>query len=130
VNRQDAFEPVRFISTEVSVSFTEPPALEKRPPCPEAFAWDGTRHHVAAVLSEWHDYSRRGRMAHNMRDTHLATARRRGSWGVGRHYFRVLTEEGRIFDLYYDRAPGSIDAEGESRKGSWTLFRELRERSS
>ena len=42
----------------------------------------------------------------------------------------VPLEVGWIFDLCYDRAPGSIDAEGQSRKGSWTLFRELRERSS
>lgn len=123
------FEPVRFISAGVAVHFDEPPALEKRPPCPDAFEWEDAHHRIVSILSEWHDYSRRGRMAHNMRDTHLETARRRGSWGVGRHYFRIRTEQGRIFDLYYDRAPGSIDADGDARKGSWTLFCELRDAS-
>lgn len=116
---------MRFISTEVLVHFDEPPALEKRPPCPDGFEWEGVRYCIVAIISEWHDYGRRGRMAHNMRASHLETARRRGSWGVGRHYFRVRTEGNRVFDLYYDRAPGSIDVDGESRKGSWTLFREL-----
>jgi len=120
------FEPVRFIGTDVSVHFDEPPVLEKRPPCPDAFDWEGARYRIGSILSEWHDYSRRGVMAHNMRDSHLETARRRGSWGVGRHYFRVRTEEGRVFDLYYDRAPGSIDVDGKGRKGSWTLFREMK----
>jgi hypothetical protein len=124
------FEPVRFISAEVAVHFDEPPVLEKRPPCPGAFEWEGACHQIVEILSEWQDYSRRGRMAHNMRDSRLETARRRGSWGGGRHYFRVRTREGRIFDLYYDRAPGSIDAEGQSRKGSWTLFQEMRASSA
>lgn len=116
-------EPIRFISERVTVHFDEPPVLEKRPSCPDAFQWEGVTHPIVKILSEWHDYERRGRMAHNMRDSHLSTARRRGSWGVGRHTFRVRTEEGRIFDLYYDRAPDGID----DRKGSWTLFREMAE---
>ncbi len=52
---------------------------------------------------------------------HLARASNVGSWGVGRHYRRVRTDSGRIFELYYDRAPrGSSD-----RKGAWYLFQEL-----
>jgi hypothetical protein len=48
-------------------------------------------------------------------------AESRGSWGVGRFYFRVKLEDGRVFDLYYDRAPQGVDR----RKGTWFLFREL-----
>jgi len=62
-------------------------------------------------------------MAHNMRAEHAATAEVRGSWGVGRHYFRVRTFAGRIFDLYYDRAPKNAD----NRKGAWFLYREMTE---
>jgi hypothetical protein len=60
-------------------------------------------------------------MAVNMRPSHIATASGRGSWGVGRFYFRVRLESGRIFDLYYDRAPKSAD----DRKGGWFLLREM-----
>jgi hypothetical protein len=60
-------------------------------------------------------------MARNMTPEHAATAERRGSWGVGRFYFRVKTEAGNIFDLYYDRSPKNVD----DRKGGWYLFREL-----
>jgi hypothetical protein len=60
-------------------------------------------------------------MALNMRPSHAATAKRRGSWGVGRFYLRVRTESGRVFDLYYDRAPKSID----DRKGVWILYWEM-----
>jgi hypothetical protein len=78
---------------------------------------------VQEVLSEWHDYRRRGRMASNMQPAHAAAATRRGSWGVGQDYFRVRTADGRIFDLYYDRAPQDVDR----RKGGWFLDKELSE---
>ena len=43
----------------------------------------------------------------------------RGAWDV--FSFRVRTEAGPIFDLYYDRAPKGT----ANRKGEWLLFREL-----
>ncbi len=116
------YTPLHFISEAVQVEFDEAPVLEKKPPCPKGFIWDETRYVIVAVLSEWQDYERRGKMAVNMRDSHLATARRRGSWGVGRHYFRVRVDTGQIFELYYDRAPKSVD----ERKGEWVLFQELK----
>ena len=60
-------------------------------------------------------------MAHNMRESHLAAAAKRGSRGVGRHFFRVRTEDDRFFDVYYDRAPKDV----VDRKGSWYLLREV-----
>jgi hypothetical protein len=113
--------PIRFIGEAVDVAFDGEPALTKKPGCPDRFIWRGEIHHVVEVLKEWHDFGRRGRMARNMRPTHLATAERHGSWGVGRDYYRVRTGEGRIFDLYYDRAP---KAAGD-RSGAWFLYREL-----
>lgn len=95
--------------------------LEKEPHCPNRFVWRGDTYQVMATLSEWRDYRRRGRMARNMSPRHLATASRRGSWGVGRYYFRVRTQTDRVFDLYFDRAPKSID----DRTGQWFLYREL-----
>lgn len=117
------FQPIAFISEEISAQFAEPPTLEKKPGCPDAFVWRGTTFCIEARLAEWHDYRRRGRMARNMRCDHAARAAQRGSWGVGRDYYRVRTPEGRIFELYYDRAP----RDACDRLGSWHLSRELRE---
>lgn len=114
-------KPLRFIGETIEVSFDRPPLLEKKPGCPDGFTWGGETFRVSKKLSEWFDYGRRGQMAHNMTPAHAATASRRGSWGVGRFYFRVRTENGRIFDLYYDRAPKNVD----NRKGNWFLFREM-----
>jgi hypothetical protein len=116
-------KPVRFIAEPITVEFDDPPALEKKPSCPDRFVWGADTFAVAAVLSAWEDYTRRGRMARNMRPTHAAVASRRGSWGVGRFYFRVRTTIDCIFDLYYDRAPKSAG----DRKGAWFLYRELAE---
>jgi hypothetical protein len=85
--------------------------------------WRGETQRIVEMLSEWHDYERRGRAAKNMRPSHAAVAATRGSWGVGRDWFRVRTAEGCIFDLYYDRAPKDADR----RKGEWRLVKELRE---
>lgn len=114
-------QPIRFIAEAIEVEFDEPPALEKKPDCPDRFVWGGETFRIAEELAAWHDYARRGRMARNMSPRHSATATLRGSWGVGRFYFRVRTDGGRIFDIYYDRAPAGAD----DRKGDWFLFREM-----
>jgi hypothetical protein len=111
----------RFIAEEVEVLYDQLPALEKKPGCPDGFVWQGESYEIVELLSEWHDYRRRGRMARNMQPQHAVVAERRGSWGVGRDYYRVRTRENRIFELYFDRAPKDADR----RKGSWFLFREL-----
>ena len=114
-------DSAHFIGQEIKVSFITPPVLEKKPGCPDRFIWQDTTFEISRLLDEWHDYHRRCRMAQNMKPTHLATAELRGSWGVGRDYYRVLTDSGRIFELYYDRAPKGSD----HRKGAWFLFQEL-----
>lgn len=117
----DEWKPIRFIDEPIAVFFEQAPAFSKRPHCPNAFEWRGERYAVVETLSEWCDYRRRGRFESNMEPEHAALAAVRGSWGVGRFYFRVRTQDGRVFDLYYDRAPrGSAD-----RAGAWVLFREL-----
>ena len=116
---------LHFIGEKILVEFDEPPLLEKTPECPDRFTWRGATYHVAALINQWQDFQRRGRMARNMSPPHLVTAQQRGSWGVGRFYFRVRTETGRIFDLYYDRAPKDVD----HRKGAWFLYRELAEQA-
>jgi hypothetical protein len=68
--------------------------------------WRGQTYRIVEKLAEWYDYTRRGRFARNTRSEpqHAAVASQRGSWGVGRYYFRVRTESGQIFELDYDRA--------------------------
>ncbi len=108
----------RFLSEPITVRYDTPPLLTKRPRCPDAFVWRDETHEVVELLAEWHDYGRRGRFARNMQPQHLRIAEQRGSWGVGRFYFKVRTRDDRVFDLYYDRAPQSAD----DRQGRWVLF--------
>jgi hypothetical protein len=115
------WKPVRFIGAEIEVYFEEPPLLSKKPGPPESFVWEGSLYRIERVVSRWLDFGRRGRMGRNMQPAHLQTAAGRGSWGVGRFYFRVQVEGGRVFDLYYDRAP----KDAGDRAGHWFLWREM-----
>lgn len=112
--------PSQFIDEPIEVRFVTPPTLEKKPHCPDGFTWREEEFAVAEQLNEWFDNQRRGRMARNMSPAHASRAAVVGSWGVGRYFFRVRTTSGRIFDLYYDRAPQSA----ADRKGHWFLFSE------
>ena len=80
-----------------------------------------------ALLREWHDYRQRGKTkAFYIKEKgsyRAKAAERRGSWGVGRDYFRVRTDTEEVFDLYYDRSPHGPGG----RKGSWFLFRQIME---
>jgi len=113
---------IRFIDEPVPAQFEKEPALVKKPGCPSGFVWQGQAHQIVELLSEWHDYRRRGRMARNMRPTHREKVQLHGSWGVGRDFYRVRTAEERTFDLYYDRAPKG----SEHPEGGWYLYRELK----
>ncbi len=119
--------PARFIGASIEVAFDEPPELEKRPGPPDGFVWEGRNYRVVAVLREWHDYRKRGKTAtfyiKERGSFRAKAAERRGSWGVGRDYFRVRTETGEVFDVYYDRSPNGPGG----RKGSWFLFRQILE---
>lgn len=117
-----AWETLHFIDEPIEVFFDKPPLFSKKPHAPDAFVWNEKRHEVEELISTWTDFSRRGRMARNMRPHNLRKARSRGSWGVGRFYFRVQVEGGNIFDVYYDRAPHAA-GKGE---GKWILLRQVR----
>lgn len=111
---------VRLIIEPIAVSFRQEPVLEKKPGCPEMFNWREQDYQIIRVLSEWHDYRRRGRMARNMQPQHARAAERRGSWGVGEDYYLVETDTGQYFVIFFDRSPKSVD----ERKGEWILERE------
>jgi len=96
--------PVRFINDAIMVEFDRPPLYGKTPVAPNRFWWNGVLWQIKDVMLEWKDYERRGKASHNMRPTNLLKAMGRGSFGVGRFYFRVNTQQDRIFVLYFDRA--------------------------
>lgn len=115
---------LHFFDHPIEPIFDSPPAREKSPDKPpDGFIWEGRTYRVIEMLSSWNDFTRRGRMARNMRPAHAAAASSRGSLNVGRFYFRVKVDTEQIFDIYYDRAMKNVD----DRKGQWFLYRELGE---
>jgi hypothetical protein len=120
------YSPIRFIGEEFEPRFTQAPARQKTPPCPDGFIWKDSTYQVMEKLAEWADFTRRGRMARNMRPAHASAAAEHGSLGVGRFYFRVRVDNGQIFDLYYDREVKDVD----DRLGHWFLYRELEVKGS
>jgi hypothetical protein len=118
----EEFHPIHFFEEPIEVFyFGSRPFLEKTPICPDGFSWRGNHINIKKTISEWRDYERRGRYARNMQPQHAAVAKIRGSWGVGRFYFRVLTDQGAVYDIYYDRSPKNVD----ERKGAWFIYQEL-----
>jgi hypothetical protein len=111
----------RFIDEAIVALFTVEPLLEKKPACPDAFLWGDHEFTISEKIMEWVDFSRRGKMARNMSDAHSLATSTKGSWGVGKFFFRVSTDQKRIFDIYYDRASKGSG----KRKGQWFLLREL-----
>jgi hypothetical protein len=111
----------QFIGAPIIVEYDQPPLLPKKPSCPQRIIWEGERFSVLRIGAEWHDYQRRGRMGMNMRPSNLRKAMKRGSWGVGRYYFRVQLSDGFWYDIYYDRAPKGQ----QQRHGSWHLYRRV-----
>ena len=116
-----AYEPVKFINEPIEVHYDFPQIMDKRPECPQSFSWNCKLYVIVAMISEWHDYRRKGRRARNMQPQHLEVAKSRGSWGVGVFYFLVRTQSGEIYEIYYDRSPQDADR----RKGSWFIYRQL-----
>jgi hypothetical protein len=129
----DNYQPIHFFDQPIEPIFDTPPAREKTPDCPNGFTWEEKTYRVVEMLSSWSDFTRRGKMARNMRPAHAAVASSRGSLNVGRFYFRVRVllsssstagqAESQIFDIYYDRAMKNID----DRKGQWFIYREMSE---
>ena len=113
--------PVHFLDEPIQVTFSEPPARQKLPHCPDGFTWGDRTYWVLENLSEWKDFSRRGRNQRNMSTEHALAAAERGSLNVGRFFFRVRVDSGQVFDIYYDRAIKNVD----DRKGGWFIYREL-----
>ena len=130
----DTYQAIHFYDHPIEVIFETPPVREKSPDCPNGFIWEEKTYRVMEMLSSWSDFTRRGKMARNMRPAHAAVASSRGSLNVGRFYFRVRVVlsssatagqlNSQVFDIYYDRAMKNVD----ERKGQWFLYREMEEK--
>jgi hypothetical protein len=114
-------KPVHFYDESIKPQFDREPLLEKKQGCPDGFTWRENTYRVVEMIKEWHDYTRRGRMARNMQPQHAAVASKRGSLGVGRDYFIVRTSTGQYLQIYFDRAIKDVD----HRKGEWFIWGEM-----
>jgi hypothetical protein len=112
--------PLHFFNEEIQVDLPKEHLLEKTPVCPVSFRWQNEVFYVETCLEEWVNFERRGKMARNMSPPHARHAALKGSWGVGRYYYRVIVQNQRIFEIYYDRAP----VHAGERKGRWFLLGE------
>jgi hypothetical protein len=113
-----------FYSEPIEVHFQREPLFEKKPGVPTSFYWRGKSYHICKLIKEWHDY-RRKKKRHQFFSGKRKTLPPmkpgdRGSWGVGRDYYRVQTASGEIFDIYYDRRP-----RGQTIKGEWVLLKRV-----
>ena len=109
----------RFVGETIEVSFPDSARLVKKPGAPVSFTWRGKIYRIARVVAEWHEHSRFPHGVESWSCPPYAVRSRsaHGSWGVGRVYYRVETDEGMVFELYYDRRP-----RGQRREGQWVLF--------
>ena len=118
--KNSAKKPV-YIGEIITVGFDIPLLSTKKPDCPDDFSWRDKIFSITEILSEWQDFTRKGKYSRNMKDAHLKRASIKGSLGVGRFYFRVRTDESRVFDIYYDRSIKNTLKTG----GFWVLFQEI-----
>jgi len=112
---------VRYIGKEIIPGYTNGILFPKAPVCPDYFLYAQQVFMIKHVLSEWRDYQRKGDKVHNMRESHLQRAHLKGSWGTEKFYFRVETECGHTFEIYYDRTPSS----SQNKLGHWVLLKEI-----
>lgn len=111
---------MEFYSLPVEVEFDDEPLLEKKSGVPDRFSFRGRAYTIVSVEGEWHTYEAKGKTEKfygkkrgNMPEMKL---RERGSWGVGKDYYRVKTDTGEVFVIYYDRQPT------KKKKGEWILL--------
>jgi len=93
----------RFIGSTVTVDWTQEVGFKR----PVAIVVDGTRISIDRVLDRWDDHG-----------FGQAPPKKR-AWYLRRHRtcYRVLAEDGRVLELYLDRA---------AEKETWVLVKEIR----
>jgi hypothetical protein len=109
--------PIRFINEVIEVQHAQPLLYAKTPTPPKEFIWQEKTFFVKEILLEWKDFDRRGKSSHNMRPSSQLKAAKRGSRGVGRFHYQVLTQDDQVFQLYFDRSSWDQDTQ----TGEWIL---------
>jgi len=73
---------------------------------PVSFVWRDNEYKIKEVIASWPDYS------------YSKSGAKRKRWWHRRHrnYYRVLTEEEEVFEIYFDRG---------SKKEEWILYARL-----
>jgi hypothetical protein len=113
--------PIHFIGERIEVIFNQEQIRTKNPGCPDAFCWRSTEYTIIKIVKQWTDFSRKGNMQRNMSEVHHSRAEIKGSWGVGKIFFRIQVHTGQIFEIYFDRAPQNVMDRG----GGWFLLQEF-----
>lgn len=72
-----------FMDEQIDVLYAHVPLHEKTPGCPDGFVWRGEAFEVEVLLSEWKDFSRRGRLERSLRPARHARAMLTGRWARG-----------------------------------------------
>ena len=75
-----------YIGKTITVGFNKAAVFIKKPVYPDIFSWNGETFYVAELISQWHDFKRKGKYSHNMKDAHLERANMKESLGVGRFF--------------------------------------------
>lgn len=95
-----------FIGQEIQVTLSEGWVRQ-----PVSFHFEDREYVVAEILAGWHEHG------------FFDDSRRRHRWWQRRHrnWYRVMTDEGEVFDIFHER--GATGKHPERRK--WFLFRRL-----
>jgi hypothetical protein len=111
----------KFIDEPIQIYFDQPQLYEKTPNCPTGFTWRGQLYQPLEMLSTWHDFRQHTEIKNNNKSELVKQSLPSGSWGVGKFYFIVRTQDNRLFEIYFDRNPQNVI----DRKGHWFLLAEL-----
>ncbi len=109
-------------SEPITVEFEKEPLLEKKTGPPDRVVWRGKLYTIISVENEWHNYDKCGKTEkfyNQKRGNALKMKSRKGSWGVGKDYYKVKTDTGEVFVIYYDRQPKKV------KKGQWILLKKV-----
>ncbi len=93
---------IQMLADKITVEFDEEPMYIRKPPCPQRFTWRKQLFHIEYMVSEWRTD---GRVKSKLRFI-----------GVARIHFKVKTDCGRLFEIYFDP---------RSRPGQWILSAEI-----
>ena len=89
-----------FYSHEIEV------IRDEKTKCPISFTWKGKEYKIKEVIAFWPDFS------------YPKSGAKKKRWWQRKHrnYYRVLTEEEAVFEIYFDRG---------SKREAWILYTKL-----